>query len=126
MYIFDRVHHITNRTGMTDCNESLLEMLDTLLNQFDIPHSFEYTYPDKQELCEAKGHEYCVSLVYRCEDEMQLDLVMCLWLTKYRNCDDSIIRRWWHRQALRYRHLDKQVLKPLDEEMEKRAEKYNA
>ena len=108
---------ITDRIGIDDCNDEMLETFDKLLTAHGIEHAFMYTYADKQEEVEKQGHRYIITLLYQGCDEVKLMLLYTLWLTETRNANESLVRRYLHRYALRNRHEDKATLKRLDEIM---------
>lgn len=84
MKIYDRYVVIKDYDdpAILDVDEDKLEKLDNMLNEYNIPHFF--TYP----IFEGKDpdpEEAAARLIYGADDEMNLELVYCLWASIHRN-----------------------------------------
>lgn len=99
--IFDRYVNIKNRKEMTDCTEEMIEKLDQMLTENEIPHSFFYTTAEEQDQISEKGQEYIASVMYKTEKEMEFELVYCLWAKRFRNTPDELIRKAWKKNIQR-------------------------
>lgn len=87
MKIFDRYVLIkdydgNDYTGVLDADDEKLEKLDQMLNEYKIDHCFTFPY---FEGADPDPDNAVVRLIYSTEDEMQLELVYCLWASIHRN-----------------------------------------
>lgn len=68
--------------GVLDADDDKLEKLDAMLNEYNISHCFTFPHFDGAE---PDPDNTVVRLIYSTEDEMQLELVYCLWASIHRN-----------------------------------------
>ena len=88
MKIYDQSILIKNVTSgaYDDANQDAIDMLDTMLNDYAVPHCFKLPSAEKIEEYYDKGQEALVELLFYHEDEDMLSLVYMLWMKYSRNC----------------------------------------
>lgn len=104
--IFDRYVNIKNSKRFDDCTEDKLDELSQLLTQYDVEHSFCLTDAQEIKEIEAKGMEYCVTLMYEESKEVTLQLVYMLWMKAHRSVDDEDIKKAWGRKGIKESELN--------------------
>lgn len=84
MKIYDRYVVIKDYDdpAILDVDEDKLEKLDNMLNEYNIPHFFTYPIVEGKD---PDPEEAAARLIYGTEDEMNFELVYCLWASIHRN-----------------------------------------
>ena len=84
LFIADR-YHVIRDSEKAPLLDGMVEVLDTMLNDNQVPHYFSLPHDPKDD--EALDINYAV------EDEMKFFLVYALWLKTVRKIDDESIKR---------------------------------
>lgn len=92
--IFDRYFNIKNKEGFEDVTEEKLEILDKMLNEYNVPHAFCLISAEEiEEIHKNPDVEYCVSLEYEEDKEITCELVYMLWMKVHRGASDEAIKK---------------------------------
>lgn len=85
-------------TGALDMTEALLEKLDEMLNQYNLPHAFTLPFFDGSD---PDPDNAVVRMFYREEDEMTVELVYCLFSHLHRHVPGAKIYQGFAKKAKR-------------------------
>lgn len=103
MKIYDRyvvIKDYDDDPRIQDVGEGMLEKLDEMLTEYNISHAF--TYPMYEDQGQGNDTDEAVARVIYCtEDEMNFELVYCLWASIYRNMPREKILKCFAKKAKR-------------------------
>ena len=103
MIIFDRMVYITNKDNLSYPTTYLVQTLDNMLTEYNIPHAitelldmeisdFETKHPDQ---------EVIIKILY-CEDnEIEFNLIYALWLKVCRGASDEFILKGFCKKGIK-------------------------
>lgn len=95
MFIADRMIAIHDKEDSIVSYE-MIEKLDQMLNEYNVPHAFTLYNADHQDT------DVAFNLYYEEKDEMTLDLVLMLWAKLERKFNDEKISEMMRRASQRF------------------------
>lgn len=103
MIVFDRTVYITTREGMSYPTTYLVQTLDNMLTEYNIPHAFSELLDMEIDDYETKhpDREVIIKILY-CEDnEIEFNLIYALWLKVCRGASDECILKGFCRKGIK-------------------------
>lgn len=88
MNIFDRVQVIKYKEGYTDPTEDIIAVLDHMLTDNGVAHSFSIPFTTQDDFSDI-----ALNLMYEEKDETMFFLTYATWLIKCRNAPISDIEK---------------------------------
>ena len=95
MFIADRIIAIHDKEDSIVSYE-MIEKLDQMLNEYNVPHAFSLYFADHQDT------DVAFNLYYEEKDEMTLDLVLMHWAKLERKFNDEKISEMMRRASQRF------------------------
>ena len=87
MKIYDSSIIIKNSLEFTNVDQDLLDLLDNMLTEYAVEHSFKLPSPEAIDKADNEMKEAIVELCYMDKDKDTFALVYMLWMVNNRGAD---------------------------------------
>lgn len=87
MKIYDSSIIIKNSLEFTNVDQDLLDLLDNMLTEYAVEHSFKLPSPEAIDKADNEMKEAIVELCYMEKDKDTFELVYMLWMVHNRGAD---------------------------------------